>query len=196
MVKVYGPIKDQAIASSKQAIASETAAAAATKQSENSDRTLIQSQRAWIGPTGTKIDGPIEIGKPINIIINYANIGRQPGLNFIFATDAFVATAEDENNRVSAAKVDAYFKGCRETTSLRGRIVVFPSTTSSSYLTLTKDNFIDQQVIDGTSLIIVDGCFLYKSFDVVRHTYFCYFCRAKQSKPEALSVCLNGHGAD
>ena len=40
-------------------------AAAATNQSENSDKALIQAQRAWIGPSGAKFDIAPSIGKDI-----------------------------------------------------------------------------------------------------------------------------------
>ena len=76
--------------------------------------------------------------------------------------------------------------------------VVFPSTGFSAYnLTLTIPNqTIDQETIDGDKTLIVQGCFLYRSFKVIRHSYFCYFYRAKTTKPDNLNICTAGHYAD
>jgi hypothetical protein len=49
MQKAYGPAQQ--------------AAAAATKQSENSDKAMVQAQRAWIGPSNAAFDVAPSIGK-------------------------------------------------------------------------------------------------------------------------------------
>jgi hypothetical protein len=89
MKKVYGPVSDQADAAKKAAEATVKAADAATKQSENSDKALIESQRAWVGPTNAKVDGAIEIGKPVTILTEYLNSGRGPAINFYLRNGQF-----------------------------------------------------------------------------------------------------------
>src|ERR1700744_1529410 len=59
----------------------------ATGQSEKSERALVLAQRAWVGPTIARVVGTPEIGKPLKINIQYANSGREPALNFIYAAD-------------------------------------------------------------------------------------------------------------
>jgi hypothetical protein len=205
MIKVYEPIREQAEAAKQSADATTRAADAATQQSEiatlqsnNSDRALILAQRAWVGPTIAAIEAAPEIGKPLKISIQYANSGREPALNFIYAGDVFAATAADEANGVITAKVNAAFKGCAAATTLRSGQVVFPTvanTTNNLGLT-TNDEFVDQAIMDGEKTIIVDGCFVYKSFDVIRHSYFCFFFNNKKTKREGLNYCENGAGAD
>lgn len=201
MIKVYEPIRDQAIATDESAKATTRAANAATKQSEiatrqadSSDRAAIQAQRAWVGPSIVKIEGALEADKPIEISINYANSGREPALNFIYAIDVFATTAEEDGRGVAAAKTEAHFKGCRDAKSLRPGQVIFPNAANS--LTMTKDKIVDQAVIDGDKTVIINGCFLYKSFEIVRRTYFCYFYKAKATKPSNLNICTSGSGAD
>jgi hypothetical protein len=205
MIKVYEPIKEQAGAAKQAADASIRAADAATRQSEiatkqsqNSERALVLAQRAWVGPTIAAIEGPPEIGKPLKVAIQYANSGREPALNFVYADDVFAATAADEANGVISAKVDAYFKGCKAATTLRAGQVVFPTvgnTTNNLGIT-TNEEFVDQAIIDGEKTIIVDGCFVYRSFDIVRHSYFCFFFNNKNTKRDSLNYCANGAGAD
>jgi hypothetical protein len=205
MIKVYEPIKEQAEAAKRAADASIRAADAATKQSaiatqqsENSERALILAQRAWVGPTIARMVGTPELGKPLKISIEYANSGKEPALNFIYAADIFAATAADDANHVVEAKVNAAFKGCREATTLRAGQVVFPTVadTANRISLTTNDAFVDQTFIDGETTAVIDGCFVYKSFDVIRHSYFCYFYNNKTPTTDGLNFCTNGAGAD
>jgi hypothetical protein len=206
MIKVYEPIRDQAIATDESAKATTRAANAATEQSkiasrqvENSEKAVVQAQRAWVGPIIAKIEAAPEIGKPLRVLVQYANSGREPALNFIYAGDVFAVTPEEEGNNVSAAKVEAFFKGCREATNFRAGQAVFPtlgSTEGGSMSFTTKEEFVDQPLIEGEKTLIAQGCFIYKSFNVIRHTYFCFFFNAKRSKIESLNYCTNGAGAD
>jgi hypothetical protein len=159
---------------------------------------LVASSRAWVGPTIAKIEPAPEIGKPLKISIQYANTGKEPALNFVYTADVFTASAADEANGVSTAKVEAYFKGCRAATNLRSGQAVFPTVSySANNLSLTSvDGFVDQAILDGETTVIIDGCFAYKSFDVIRHSYFCFFFNSKKGKPDALNYCDNGAGAD
>jgi hypothetical protein len=159
---------------------------------------LIASSRAWVGPTIAKTESSPESGKPLIISVQYANTGREPALNFVYAVDVFTATKVDEDNGVLTAKVEAYFKGCRAATTLRSGQVVFPTVanTTTNLNFTTVDSFVDQAILDGEKTIIIDGCFVYKSFEVVRHSYFCYYFNSKKSKPDALNFCDNGAGAD
>ena len=93
-------------------------------------------------------------------------------------------------------------KTWREAQVANGGSVVFPSATNGfgggiQNLTFTKpDSFVDQNMIDGNTTIIVDGCFIYKSIGLIRHSYFCYFYKSKTTKPSNLNICQNGNGAD
>jgi hypothetical protein len=205
MIKVYEPIKEQAEATKQAADASTRAADAATRQSEiatgqseKSERALVLAQRAWVGPTIAKVVGTPEIGKPLKISIQYANSGREPALNFIYAADVLAATAADEANGALTAKVNAAFRGCKEATTLRAGQVVFPTVanTANTLSVTTNDKFVDQAIIDGETTIVIDGCLVYKSFDVIRHSYFCYFYNNKTPTPDGLNFCENGAGAD
>jgi hypothetical protein len=206
MIKVYEPIRDQAIATDESAKATARAANAATRQSEiatrqveSSERAMIQAQRAWVGPTLAKIETAPEIGKPLRVLIQYANSGKEPALNFIYTGDILTVTAADEVNNISSAKVEAFFKGCREATNLRAGQVVFPTVGIAEGGTMSitsKEDFVDAPLLDGEKTAIAQGCFLYKSFNIVRHTYFCFFYNSKRSKIESLNYCTNGAGAD
>lgn len=162
-------------------------AAAANESAKTTRDAYVASQRAWVGPSNAKIDGEIAIGKALKIVVDYLNTGREPALNFIYTIDALTSTLDDEKNGITMAKINAAFTACRESQVINGGSVVFPSTgginPSGQAVTITtNDSFVDQDIVDGNNIAVVDGCFVYKSIGIVRHSYFCYFYRAKQSQ--------------
>jgi hypothetical protein len=188
-------------ANGKLAEATSKQAAAASENAKTAHDSYVASQRAWVGPTNAKIDGEIAVDKPLKIAINYVNTGREPAITFLSTADAFLSAADDETSGITLAKVNADFKGCRDASVTNGGTVVFPSTggisPSGQTLTITKSaDFVTQAVIDGDTIIVADGCFLYKSIAIVRHSYFCYFYKSKQTDISSLNICRNGNGAD
>jgi hypothetical protein len=101
-------------------------------------------------------------------------------------------------DRAQRTRVSIALNDCRSRESLSNGQVVFPSTGFSGYnLRVTPPiQSVTQEMIDGEKTLVVQGCFFYKSFNVVRHSYFCYFYRAKVSKPENINICTAGHYAD
>ncbi len=185
-------------ATAKQADAAEQQAKATSEAVEVSKESLIVGGRAWVGPHTAKITSPIEIGKPIELAIEYANTGREPALDFSYTVDTFLSSEAEEKRGTSLARVSLALNECRSREDVSGGQVVFPSTGFSSYnLTITpQQQPVTQEMIDGEKTLIIQGCFLYKSFNVIRHSYFCYFYRAKISKPESINICTAGHYAD
>jgi hypothetical protein len=193
MIHVYGPIRDQAIASGK-------AADAATKQSENSDKALIQAQRAWVGPRNAAFAAEPAVGKPIEITMEYQSSGHEPALAFIYAIDPFLATTDDDTNGIVAAKLQNYAMSCKNTREWQGGSVIYPTTGGfGGGYTLsvkTKDDFVDEPLTKGEKFLLLQGCFLYQTFDAPRHSYFCYFYKQGFTRIQNLNICLSGHHAD
>jgi hypothetical protein len=185
-------------AAAKQAEAADKQANAMIAAVEVSRESLIAAGRAWVGPRLARITSPIEIGKPIELVIDYANTGREPALDFVFSIDGFLSSAAEEKRGTSFARISVALNNCSGASEAGPGQVVFPSTGFSSYnLNVTVPNqTIDQNIIDGDKTLIIQGCFLYKSFKVVRHSYFCYFYRGKTTKAESLNICTAGHYAD
>jgi hypothetical protein len=189
--KVFGPIQDQAKASQQ-------AADAATKQSQNAEKALIEAQRAWVGPQNASFASEPGVGKPIEITVQYQNTGREPALSFIYFATPFSVTTEDDSNGTLVQTLLNYMNACKAYREWTGGSVVYPSTGFSSYNlnVTTKDDFVDEPATKGDKVIIVQGCFLYRSFDNPRHSYFCYFYKQGQSKIQNLNICPTGHYAD
>jgi len=184
-------------AAAKQAEAADKQANAMIAAVEVSRESLIAVGRAWVGPRLAKITSPIEVGKPIEVFFEYANTGREPALDFSYSIDGFFSSNAEEKRGASFARVRIALNDCRAASELKPGQVVSPSTGFSSYnLTATISPTIDQAIVDGEKTLIVQGCFSYSSFKVVRHSYFCFFYRAKTTKPDSLNICTAGHYAD
>jgi hypothetical protein len=76
--------------------------------------------------------------------------------------------------------------------------VVSPSTGfgGASLRTEFSDGAIDQSVIDGKKLLVVQGCFAYRTFNRTHHSAFCFFYSGKTSKGGNLNNCITGNNAD
>lgn len=198
MIKVYGPIKDQAEAQQRAADAAKAQSVAANKQTENTGKALEQGQRAWVGPGSATIDAAPTVGKPIIASITYQNTGREPARDFIYNANPIAVSASDDADGKLAAQISQYMKRCFATPSRENAGVVYPSTGfGGSTLSITyKGNLVDQAMVDSKKLLIIQGCFAYRTFEKVHHSAFCYFWRSDTSKAPNLNICANGNNAD
>jgi hypothetical protein len=191
MVKVYGPIKEQADAAK---ISADTA----IKQAENSERSLIQAQRAWVGPRNAVFAAEPVVGKPFEITITYENSGHEPAIAFISFVEAFGMKIINDREGYENIKQD--MSGCRDSKQWPGGSIIYPGGSSfgSGYnLSIkTKDDFVTDGMVKGNELIIVQGCFSYKTFDQPKHSSFCYFYKQGVSKASNMNICPSGHEAD
>ena len=103
MVKVYGPIEDQA--------------KAAIRTAENS--------RAWVGPTNVAFDIEPDIGKSVDVTVFYNNFGHDPGTGFVPKIDAFISPLSDPT--VEFINTTKFFADCKESNRWDGGSVVYPA---------------------------------------------------------------------
>jgi len=197
MQRAYEPIRDSAEAAKTAADAATTQSKIASRQVENSEKAVIQAQRAWVGPIDAKIIGAVELEKPIKVVISIRNTGRQPAKNFRWKPEHFVAVGE--NDSAIDQRVDTSLKFCMGTPVTTSGQVIFPSTgfgSGADYpIEFSKDE-VDEGVIARDKFLVAQGCIAYESFGVARHSAFCYFFRNKTTAPEHLTICGSGSDAD
>ncbi|HXL12579.1 MAG TPA: hypothetical protein VN941_01270 [Bradyrhizobium sp.] len=209
MIKVYEPIREQAEASGKQAIEAKRAADAtvkaaeaaikqseiAAKQAEYAEKSLTQAQRAWIGPTNASFVTEPKVGEPLDIAIFYQNSGREPALNFSYEADLFPV---GEQSSEFGNRVVPFMTKCLERNTLQPGQVVYPSSGFSQYNLSMKSapELVDDAVVSGEKVIVLQGCFVYLTGQIMRHSFFCYFYKSKFSKISNLNICQAGHSAD
>lgn len=180
MIKAYEPIAETA------------------KTAKNN---MVADHRAWIGVTLANIELPA-IDKPIHARIFY-NMGRQPAplslafrpivfsLNEWYGGQAFATLAAERDHCFSMNRMDP-------------TLIVFPGTNATGYTfdEAFTDAYgsslvnVDQDVVSGHKVVAVIGCFLYKSYDEIRHTSYCGFDLNVKTVSTALAFCTAGNDAD
>jgi hypothetical protein len=185
MIKVYGPVKQQADA--------------ASTQSENSNKALIESQRAWVGPNGAKLSSAVVANSDVVIETGAQNTGREPALNFTYYITPIFATAQEDSNGTLSAKIADFVKTCKATRPKPAAQVLYPSVgfgTGFSFATTVDKSRITKGFVAGSEYLIVPGCLIYDTFNTTRHSTFCYFFKNGSTKIESLNLCTNGSTAD
>jgi uncharacterized protein YecT (DUF1311 family) len=226
MILVYGPIRDQAVASGKQAVASEKAADATTraadattkaaeatvkaadaatkqseiasKQAESSDKAALQAQRAWVGPRDARFETKPATGQKNKVIVEYQNTGREPALGFIFDANPFAMTLAEEANGDGSKKVLDYMQKCVNTPARILAGVVYPTTgfATANLSVPIDEKLTDDDVVAGKKMLIIQGCFAYQTGNLIRHSAFCYFYHSERTDVAHLNICTSGNYAD
>jgi hypothetical protein len=198
MIKVYDPIIDQAIAANESAKATNKSATASTKVAEDNEKSLVASSRAWVGPTDAKITtGTPAVGQPTKVVISVRNSGREPARDFRWIPTKIVTAKGDEG--ALNQKVDTNLRFCLGTPSQKFGQVIYPTGgfgEGFDFTVLFDGSEVDQQVVDGEKVLVVQGCLTYESFGATRHSAFCYFFENKTSAIEHLNICSSGSSAD
>lgn len=203
MIKVYGPIKQQADAESLAASAaleesknSQRTAKAADAQSASAEKALALGERAWVGPYNASLAGDPAIGAPFDVSVEYQNTGHEPAINFQPYTR--ITSAPVDWNKHPTKEFSAFVGGCKDTSKEDpGGSVVFPSLGFSRYTMDAKQtDVVDQGVFSGTKVVLVQGCFRYRTVNQPHFSYFCFFYKKNLTKLANLNICPTGHDAN
>ena len=177
MKKVYEPVRNQA---------------------QFMQNNMVADHRAWIGPSGATIGQPI-IDKSISAIVFYNNTGRQPAPLLIsvkiipYTYEAWTLAG------TAAADIAAFHDKCFDDRSeFKPSSIAFPGFSANEYQYNVPDLGVtaDQAVLSGDKVIVVLACFLYKSYNVIRHTSYCGFDLSGTTVSTNLGYCPSGNDAD
>lgn len=185
----------------KLAEAASRQAEAAVETVKTAQANMIASQRAWVGPRNGRSDVAPELGKDFSAFVDYQNSGREPGNETIYAVDLFSAPLVDDVSGRIRSRVVNFIAECKIKWVPTSAQVVYPTTGgfgAGGYALSAKldGEKIDQNIVDGNGLIVMSGCFVYKTAGAIHRSSFCYFFNAKISKPANWNICDFGNDAD
>ena len=168
------------------------------------------TERAWLHPSGAH--GPsFEVGRPIQITVEYENTGRLLA-SFILAVHGAFYTATQWNDGTAAAVSNTYERQCingLQSIARSASGVAYPSTGPAAPYRMDYDSngplipendrtLITQDQL--SQIYMVHGCFVYHTGDAPdHHTSFCFYRLQQSLTPPsngALSYCLFGQHAD
>jgi hypothetical protein len=178
--------------------ANELTRANSKSSDEMAQQTLIANQRAWLGPNDAKLAEAPVAGKKLDVVITYHNTGKEPARNVAWDVERIVTTPEEEANGTLGVKITAFLAKCLLLKEREAGQVVYPSTGfgHATLRTIYPAEIIDEHIVNGKKWLVIQGCFVYRTFDKVRHSGFCFFYKGDMTKPEHLNVCLGGNYAD
>lgn len=158
------------------------------------------ADRAWVGPVLMRLSKKPAIGKPLRFFLEYQNTGRQPAQDVFYEPDSYAYSKEMAV--VIAARTERNVEECKSRHPNRGQLTIFPGKqTFTPYQIKKSSNLITRAVTSGSDLVLISGCFVYRTLDEVHRTAFCFQHDASnpqeddEGKP-VMSFCLSGNYAD
>lgn len=175
-------------------------AEASMETARTARESLVNGQRAWIAPSLARSDAP-SLEKPLKVVLQYQNPGREPALETLFDADVFVSEVEQDQTGQIKERILDFQNACKLQWKPGLTRTVFPSSGGIggySY-NLSKTlaaSEVDQGVLDGTKVVVLNGCFNYKTGQSNHRSTFCFFYRHGQTEASSWNFCDTGNDAD
>jgi hypothetical protein len=159
---------------------------------------LAEGQRAWIGPVSAGIAGSLTRNEPLKVVINYSNSGKEPGRDLFYNAAPFLVTTDEDKAGMTRKRVAEYITNCKQTYPNLGASTVFPTSGASVYQARGQidKTEVDWDVINGVKIVIVPGCFVYKTLNEIHRSAFCFFSQNGTTALNAWAFCPFGNYAD
>jgi hypothetical protein len=188
----------------KSAEATDRALAVANQQSaalENANKiasdALAVGRRAWLGVTGARIDGRLEPNADLTIVVEYRNTGREPATNLAVIATPFVIEAEKRAEPSTMSRLEQFADRCMAENYV-GASIAFPSDDTQKYQAeaVIKASDVDNALVDGRKLVIVETCIVYMSSGAIHHSAACNFFQGGRTPQDRFAACAKGAAAD
>lgn len=166
-------------------------------------KSSITNLRAWLGPTNASMNSDLGKSQPIEIVVEYQNTGKEPATNFMHTIElsaipskTFFPQIPDNGDDIIGGGY-GWVVSCDPSKQSAGP-VVFPSSGVNSYRlnAILDKKLIDDSVISGDKVIVLQGCFAYKTTGKIHHSLFCYYYKSGVTKIANLDICPSGQYAD
>ncbi len=161
------------------------------------------STRAWLVPTAARLVSNVEKGKPIDIGLQYRNVGKVPAsdVNISYTLSVFPNEAlENGTAMASLAGKDI----CRNVEPVTGSESVYPGPVGAGLILAVtpadpktgKPIALYETYTSGNHTIAVQFCIAYRTLGVTHKSAFCYFHRPDTATGLNLNQCSLGNRAN
>jgi hypothetical protein len=156
------------------------------------NNSYVSASRAWIAPINLTLDRPVKEKEQISFTLTYLSLGQQPALNLSHKSKSSWVDPLAENIGWDTLK-GGENKVCDEIKSVDGMPTTYPSPNALGDTSLTPFKA-DAALVSGTNVLIVQGCFLYRTFDAIHHSAYCYYLHP--APYWKFGVCADGNDAN
>ena len=162
---------------------------------------LIASSRAWIAPANAYFTSEVAKHVQIEWTVQYRNTGKSPALDVhpIYTLQKVPATKFEDNTFNTFIETDQASDSCKQLGTAPGADVVYPDQPDGYKLNFTNHlpEWVTDDVLSGSTALVFQMCFAYKTMEEVHHTSFCYFYRPGVSpSSKQMNICTAGNHAD
>ena len=159
---------------------------------------LRAEQRAWLGPQSARSERPPILAKDFEVAVSFQNTGREPASDVVAETTPFAVALDQASSATVDRKIKDAAEHCLALAPGSGTKVVYPGATTAGERTAiaVRRELIDWDFLYGVKILVVPGCYAYKSGGATRHSAFCFFYQHGFSNPMSWPLCQAGNYAD
>ncbi len=188
----------------KSADALERALAVANRQAsalENANKiasdALSAGKRAWVGVVNARIDGRLAANTDLALLVEYRNSGHEPATDLAVIQTPIVIETDKRADPATLSRLEQFAQRCMAENYV-GAGIAFPSGDGQTYQAeaAIKASDIDDALVDGRKLVIVQGCIVYMTSGSIHHSSSCLYFQAGRTSPDHFSTCAKGAAAD
>lgn len=160
--------------------------------------TVLQDQRAWIAPQAARNDRPPAAGRAFDVSVIYRNTGAQPAGDVVFQASPFAVPLDETASDTVEHRIKEAAERCSSLNSTSGAKVVYPGGAGAGDRTAVsiKKELIDWEFVYGVKVVVIPGCYAYRTAGAAHHSAFCFFYQHGFSNPNDWPLCQAGNYAD
>lgn len=158
---------------------------------------MIATVRAWMAPTNVELLHPLKFGQPIVSRIYFKNLGKEPALDINIHSVPAATQSQPPKADLREIVVETN-DTCDGLEPVVGGQVLYPDAENSLSIT-THPYLATREMLTGTWLYYMRGCFVYRTMGEVHRTGFCRYLNPRPAIPSEkwqYASCPTGNFAD
>jgi len=156
------------------------------------------ARRAWLAPQAAKSDRAPVAGRPFEVSIVTLNSGAEPAVDIFTDAAPFTVALSDAGSPSVDRNIRDALNKCLATQPGERTRVIYPNPAAGNDRTTlsVKRELIDWEVLYGTKILVVPGCYAYRTAGQTHHSAFCFFYQHGFSNADNWPICQGGNYAD
>src|SRR5204862_250406 len=156
------------------------------------------ARRAWLAPQSARSDKAPVVGRTFEVSVLTQNSGAEPAVDIFADAAPFTVALSDAGSPSVDRSIRDALNHCPATKPGDRTRVVYPSPAGANDRTTlsVKRELIDWDVLYGTKILVVPGCYAYRTGGQTHHSAFCFFYQHGFPNPNDWAICQGGNYAD
>ena len=156
------------------------------------------ARRAWLAPQSARSDKTPVVGRTFEVSVLTQNSGAEPAVDIFADAAPFTVALTDAGSPSVDRNIRDALNKCLATKPGERTRVIYPNPAGANDRTTlsVKRELIDWDVLYGTKILVVPGCYAYRTGGQTHHSAFCFFYQHGFSNPNDWAICQGGNYAD